>query len=566
MPEPVGEKLDSVFEERAEFLSRTNLVNWTRITSANRKTLTKLKGPGAKLLTGPRGSGKSTLMKAAYYELFDGSDALPVYVNYARSMALEPLFHRTGNALQIFRQWIVMKAVIGVQDTFRELQIPSPASLDRLAGQAESYIGALTVGQDPPALETLIGPTQLTDLVADWSRQAGRRRAVLFLDDAAHAFSPQQQREFFEIFRELRTRAVAPKAAVYPGITSYSPYLHVGNDAELVEAWFRSDSDDFLDTMRSIIEQRLPHRLRSHLEGRGDLIDYLALASFGLPRGFLVMLSSVLGLDDDESASSLATPSKKDADSAVGTHADTVRSIFDSLGQKMPRYRNFVAVGDEVEQQMLAQLRRFNVGKDLSEKAVVIAIALPIANELIRVLDMLEYSGTVRKLDTVSRGVKGVFQRYEMHYALVVQKNALSLGRSPSVPRTISALRARNAHAFVRTTGQRLVAGELAERCTLDLDPCQACGAPRLNEEAQFCMKCGSRLSEASIYEELLKAPIERLPLTPNKLTALKNGTAIRRVKDVLLDQESTEILKAHYVGPYWAKRIQLYAEEYVNV
>lgn len=566
MSQPVGEKLGNVFEERAEFLSRTDLVNWTRITSANRKTLTKLKGPGAKLLTGPRGSGKSTLMKAAYYELADGADALPVYVNYARSMALEPLFHRTGNALQIFRQWIVMKAIIGVRDTYREFQMPLPNSLDRLADQADSYVDALTVGSDPPTLDAPVGPTQLAELVTDWSTQAGRRRVVLFLDDAAHAFSPQQQREFFEIFRELRTRLVAPKAAVYPGITSYSPFLHVGNDAELVEAWFRPDSDDFLDTMRSIIEQRLPRRLRSHLEGRGDLVDYLALASFGLPRGFLVMLSSVLGLDDDESATSLAVPSKKDADSAVGTHADTVRSIFDSLGQKMPRYRNFVAVGDEVAQQMVAQLRRFNIGKDTSQKAVVVAIAIPIASELARVLDMLEYSGTVRKLDTVSRGEKGVFQRYEMHYALVIQKNALSLGRSPSVPRTIAALRARNAHAFVRTSGERLVTGELADRCTLDLAPCQICGAPRLNEEAQFCMRCGSRLSEASIYEELLKAPIERLPLTSNKLSALVGGTSIRTVKDILLDQESTEILKAHYVGPYWAKRIQLYAEEYVSV
>lgn len=110
----VGEPLlASLFEERAKYLSKTELAEWTAVTQADRTTLSKLKGPGAKLLIGPRGSGKSTLLRQAYFETQDEDKHLAVYVNYSKSLALEPLFHKTANALQIFRQWVLMKIAIG---------------------------------------------------------------------------------------------------------------------------------------------------------------------------------------------------------------------------------------------------------------------------------------------------------------------------------------------------------------------------------------------------------------------------------------------------------------------
>lgn len=559
------ELLASIFEERAEHLSKEDLRNWTQITAGNRKAIAKLTGPGAKLLTGPRGSGKSSLLRAAYFQLLEGTEALPVYVNYANSMALEPLFHRRANALQIFRQWVIAKILVAAQSSINEIGRQPPSDLASLAAGANAYLNALSIGADPPDLERHLGPSQTASLLAEWSRHLGRRRVVLLLDDAAHAFSAQQQREFFEIFRELRTRYVAPKAAVYPGITSYSPYLHVGNDAELVEAWFRPEAAEYLTTMRNLVERRLTPKLKLQLADRTEIVDYLALASFGLPRGFLVMLSKVLGLEEDD-ANASPLPTRRAADAAISSHADSVRAVFNSLAEKMPRYRSFVELGDELETALVQAIRRFNTERQIDRKAVVVAISQPIGTELLRVLDMLEYSGAIRKLDSVSRGVKGVFQRYEVHYALLLKANALALGRSPSAAGSIEALRSRDAHAFVRTTGEGLLGKGFVERCRLDLAPCQVCGSARLSEEAQYCMRCGNRLSEASIYEELLQAPISRLGLTPKKLESLKKYTSIRTVKDIILDQESVEIRKAHQIGAIWAKRIQRYAEEYVNV
>ena len=79
-------------------------------------------------------------------------------------------------------------------------------------------------------------------------------------------------------------------------------------------------------------------------------------------------------------------------------------------------------------------------------------------------------------------------------------------------------------------------------------------------------MRCGRPLTEASIYTELLKASIDRLPLTPKKLDGLREHTPLRTVGDILLDDESREIRRVPYVGPIWSARIHRYAEEYVSV
>ena len=559
---PDNEPLASVFEERAEFLSKNELRQWTATTSDDRTIITKLTGPGAKLLIGPRGSGKSTLLRQAYYEVLDHGVDIAAYVNYSRSLWLEPLFHRTANALQLFRQWILFKIVTGLADAITEAHIPLPEGLAKTARFGTEFIRELERGNQPTLSGGLLAPSELITGIEQWTVTTGRRRCILLLDDAAHAFSPDQQREFFEIFRELRSRTISSKAAVYPGVTSYSPNFHVGHEAELIEAWLRPENDEYLTTMRDIYERRIPTSLKERLRGRRDLIDYLALASFGLPRGYLVMLSQLLGVEDNQTRS----PSRALAEQAVSEHADSVRHIFMSLAQKLPRYRRFVEVGSEVESAIARSIQSWNANKAVTEKAVTIAFPDPLGSELSRVLAMLEYAGLIRYAHTVSRGVKGVFHRYTLHYSIILDANALSLGKSFSIADAIQALTKRDAHAFVRSTPSRLLGSDFADRCTLDLAPCQYCGAPRISEEAKFCMKCGRELSDASIYEELLKAPIQKLPLTKNKLDGLLQHTSIRTINDILLDEENYQIRSVPHVGPIWSARIRRYAEEFVSV
>lgn len=227
----------SISEERAENLSKTELHTWTAEMPHNAEILKKLKGTGAKLLCGPRGSGKSTLLRLAYFDLLESNTVLPAYINYARSMALEPLFHKKANAIQLFRQWVLAKIVIGIYQSLEDLKAePSEIIKDHNAN-ASKLVKMLEIGETPDSTKNYLSLTQLEIFLTKWAKDHGRKRVVLLLDDAAHAFSSEQQREFFEIFRSLKSRTLSAKAAVYPGVTSYSPNFHLGHEAELIEVW-----------------------------------------------------------------------------------------------------------------------------------------------------------------------------------------------------------------------------------------------------------------------------------------------------------------------------------------
>jgi hypothetical protein len=79
-------------------------------------------------------------------------------------------------------------------------------------------------------------------------------------------------------------------------------------------------------------------------------------------------------------------------------------------------------------------------------------------------------------------------------------------------------------------------------------------------------MRCGSELTNASVYEELLRASISELPLTKRKLDGILEHTPIKTIQDVLLDDEAQTLRRVPYIGPIWAARIRTYAEEFVSV
>src|SRR5438552_8344540 len=108
--------------------------------------------------------------------------------------------------------------------------------------------------------------------------------------------------------------------------------------------------------MRAMVARRLPKELADQFSERTELVDFLALASFGLPRGFLNMISEVLAVGED----SAARPTRQRAEAAVAAHADSVRGIFRALAAKLPRYRHFVDVGRELEAGMLRTLTQYN--------------------------------------------------------------------------------------------------------------------------------------------------------------------------------------------------------------
>jgi hypothetical protein len=377
------------------------------------------------------------------------------------------------------------------------------------------------------------------------------------LDDAAHAFSVEQQREFFEIFAALKSPKLSAKAAVYPGVTSYSPTFHVGHDAELINIWYSPDEADYLSLMHRILEVRLPDSYNLHFTGKSEIVDILALASFGIPRTFINMVSKILSFGDqgrvkiDRSAALVA----------IREQAELNLKVFQSIKSRISRYAKFIDVGEIIFASMINKVNQANV-RGLRASSIGIQSDLP--QNIDRVFGLMEYSGIIRHIGEVSQGDVGKFRRYQIHYANLIAKNALGGKTIYSVVDIVQffTIRVRSKYPLSMITG--LATDNQIGSCVLELPACPSCGTNRTTENQKFCMSCGKELISPSIYKEMLNARIDVLPITAKKAEKLIASNKFKTVGDIIIDDEQN-LMSIYGIGPYWSKRIKNAAEEFVN-
>ena len=119
-----------------------------------------------------------------------------------------------------------------------------------------------------------------------------RPRAVLLLDDAALSLADEYLVAFFEIFRQLKTELIAPKASVYPGSTQYGPTFHASHEAEEIHLWLSVEDAEYSQIMGDIaIRRLLPDQIASI---NSDILELLKYLSFGVPRTYLRLLRELL--------------------------------------------------------------------------------------------------------------------------------------------------------------------------------------------------------------------------------------------------------------------------------
>lgn len=554
--------LEQVFVEQAEYLEDQSFNEWHAQHPDESKILRKLTQGGAKLISGPRGCGKTTLMLKGFHSMLSSSDAaFPVYVNYKRSLSIEPLYKSGTDGTYWFNQWVLLKIYLGIYDTLRRLGSSLELSISQEeARRAASLLEMSNASQ--VSLRYLSVPSLEEDLLRA-TEKLSRTRCVLLLDDAAHAFSVDQQRDFFDFFRQIKSQHISPKAAVYPGVTNYSSSFHVGHDAEQIDVWIKPDREEYLDFMRSFVATRFPPALTATMFS-SDSLDLLSFASFGVPRTLLNMLHE-LSIEKDGELVGINL-NRTDVLKAIKQSFANTRKLFTSLSTKLPIYRSFIDTGELILTNSVALVKAYNKGKPAERQSVSIALATDeLSHELSKVFSLFQYAGLcIPKDELVSRGEKGRFQIFSLHYAALVDANALIGSKSLSVSEYVVAFSKRNAHEFTRTKAASLIGAE-KDPFTLSLPPCSACQTPRVFEDAKFCARCGTPLTAPSTYLALMNADIDKLPLTKTRIDKIREQSSIRKIKDIMYDQEHRALLGVDRIGSYWAARIVALAEEFVE-
>lgn len=555
-----------IFTEQAEYLSGSSFRKWSISHQNEADTLRKLTHAGAKLITGPRGCGKTTLMLKAFNKLISSpsGNGFPVYVNYKSSLKLEPLYRNNTNAAYWFNQWIMLKVVFGVYHSLAELdkqELVFKLSKDQVAKNIELLeMGRIDLLNDKEDQVTL---SDIHALAEHSCESTSKSRFILLLDDAGHAFSSEQQKDFFEFFRQIKSKRISPKAAVYPGVINYSSSFHIGHDAEEIDVWVKPNSDGYLDFMHSLLKSRFDDSVYKSLISEEKNLNLMCFSAYGIPRALLNMISSVCIEDDDGKMS--VDLSAKSTLKEIKNSYDSTYGIYDSLKIKLPMYRNFIDTGSIFYDQMLRIVKEFNKGSDVTKQSSIVAINRPISAEMEKVIGFFQYAGLLSPRGISNRGGKGVYELYELHYAAIIDRNIFFSSRAISVEKYVEAFKKRPNHHYPRHSESSLMPDiNLEEAFSLALPPCEVCKSPRVSDKAKFCMECGAKLKDASVFEDIVNQDIENLPITRGRADSIKNNSKIRKIKDILMDHENKELRKVNMVGPIWARRIRGYAEEFI--
>lgn len=288
---------------RTEDIKPDDILKYFVETNSDRDIVSALKGHNPIVLSGSRGVGKSFLLRVAEAELTNemaaGNRVLPVYASFNKSSLI------ITKVEQQFQHWMLARICSRLVRTLERSGLIGafPKSVGILSGGATnltSSTGKLAIERiaddfeeswkRPASTVDLSGlPTidEFKDAVEDLCRDVGLRRVVFLVDEAAHIFLPEQQRQFFTLFRDLRSPFISCKAAVYPGVTSFGETFQPIHDATMLSLDRDVLGSNYVTTMREIVEKQAESQLMAEIARHGEHFAILAYAASGNPRVLL---------------------------------------------------------------------------------------------------------------------------------------------------------------------------------------------------------------------------------------------------------------------------------------
>ena len=228
------------------------------------RIIRKLISHGPVLIRGGRGSGKSALLKEAYFRSNKSpisETTLGVYL----SLRYLPLLKYEDRDYETF---------------FCKLLT------DYVKGQIQKSYGCeFEFGFDPnPDISDV--QRELTKLSTTI-----QRRIVFFFDDAAHIGRERSLKDFFDIFRTLSSNSISCKAAIYPGVTEFGTRFDLLNDASLIDINRNEESISFTEFFCDILQKRysdtLPRNAFSKKVTFREFACFMGRAVTGNVRAFI---------------------------------------------------------------------------------------------------------------------------------------------------------------------------------------------------------------------------------------------------------------------------------------
>jgi len=571
---------------RAEDLTDDEFLTCFAETLRERDIIEKLKGPGAHLLEGPRGVGKSSLLKKAELELdetFHVDKSLAIYINFKASLLVETGTSELG--FDPFLCWVAAKILDGlykkclklgvvnsdlIAEKYRRLLSVtnswSPSDLQRTISdlQGLAMAGSQSARQEIAKRLTKVGLERFANIetvaefVGEIARETRASRMIFLFDEAAHTFDPQQQETFFQLFKLLHGGIVAVKAATYPGITSYGGNFEVGQDAirlsiSSVEENLRVSQDTLREHFRELVRRRVPGSKFGQMVKQGEALDLLVLLSHGNPRLLLQTVSKWLASGELTKRSALRC-----SNDYVGNE---LTSYHLGLKQRLPRFASHIDLGMAlVKAHLVPEIQKKNQGKGEDPKIQTIYFTMDplLPYKIHRAVNLLEYSGFLFRKGVVKIAQRRQAPRFALHLGVAANERVFHSRFSRDPDRAIRRLSIADYREFYASDArftQLLTDHPEQENCPN--------GHPRQTEGA-YCAVCGIRFDVDKVLARLLNDPVSRLSLSDFLRRKLSDDFQATTIRDVLRLTE-TDLQTAYLIGPVRSRRIVNAAEEYIS-
>lgn len=353
----------SDFFYRTEDIPPDEILEYFVETQQDRQIIDALKNRNPTILVGSRGVGKSFLLRVAQKELltsFDSDRVFPIYISFVRSSLLQ------STDPDQFKHWMLARVCSSIIRSLNKSGLLGavPKSINLLAGKpvsqaiektsiekiAESYENSWQTPQSIINIDGLPTIDQFKEAVEDLSDALNIKRFVLFIDEAAHIFLPDQQRQFFTLFRDLRSHVITCNAAVYPGVTSFGETFQPVHDATMLTIDRDVLSENYVENMREIVQKQADSNSQTQIAQNGKNFAVLAYAASGNPRLLLKTLSRAQKVNSTQVNEAIREYYRTD-----------IWSEHSTLSEKYIGHRNLIDWGrDFIENTVLPDIKSKN--------------------------------------------------------------------------------------------------------------------------------------------------------------------------------------------------------------
>ena len=432
----------SEFYLRTESIKQTDILNLSVVNAADRKILDALKSNEPCLLEGSRGTGKSFLMRVAELELEnENSSNVTVFVPFNMSSLIT-----TEDNLQ-FYHWMMAKTLKYLLNKLRRKGVVvSSLTANLLSNDGsntendvevnlkeivkvfeDSYKGNSTL--DISSLPDIEDVKEAIQIICE---ENSLDKIVFFFDEAAHVFRPEQQRQFFNLFKDLRSPYISCNAAIYPGVTHFGDSFELIHDCIYKKLERNISESDYLQYFKDIVFKQSDEKLKADIDRQRDLFNTLVLSCGGNPRMLLRTLQELSKFNTSNINAVIKS-----------FYRNQIWVEHTELGEKYKGHQGVIDWGRKfLENSVVPRVVDYNNSrkeKGLDESTIYFWIHKDSPEVVKEALRLLTYTGIIRMVDTAVRATRAELgTRYEIKYGCMISLEGNPHGESPDFYKNLS--------------------------------------------------------------------------------------------------------------------------------